>query len=88
MSTVHRLLEPGGDFVSSTAWIGDMGGVAASIIRCIGHVGNFLGLFPTVNVFTAKELKASIVNAGFEIEREFNPPSKGGASAFLVAKKK
>jgi ubiquinone/menaquinone biosynthesis C-methylase UbiE len=85
VSKVHGLLKPGGYFVSSSACIGDMGGVTASIIRCIGYVGNFFGLLPTVNAFTAKELKASMTNAGFEIEREFHPP---GACSFLVAKKK
>jgi ubiquinone/menaquinone biosynthesis C-methylase UbiE len=54
VSKVHRLLKPGGYFVSSSACIGDMNGVATSIFRCIGPVGNFFGLLPTVNAFSAK----------------------------------
>jgi SAM-dependent methyltransferase len=54
VSKVHSLLKPGGYFVSSSACIGDMGGVATSIFRCIGPVGNLFGLLPTVNAFSAK----------------------------------
>jgi hypothetical protein len=51
----------------------------------IAPVGRFLGLMPLVKVFTVKELAASIVNAGFEIDHQWQPDK--GAAVFIVAKK-
>lgn len=48
--------------------------------------GAYVGLLPTVDVFTSAQLKESITKACFEIEDEFQP-SKDKA-IFLVARKK
>jgi ubiquinone/menaquinone biosynthesis C-methylase UbiE len=81
MVEVHRLLKPGGVFISSTACIGDM----AKIFGLILPVGAFLGAIPQVKVFTRNELEASLSDAGFEIDHAWQPGK--GKAVFIVAKK-
>jgi ubiquinone/menaquinone biosynthesis C-methylase UbiE len=73
ITDVHRMLGPGGVFVSSTACI-------------IVPVGRFLRLFPLVKVFSVAELKDSLENAGFEIDYEWQP--KKNAAAFIICRKR
>jgi len=82
IADIHTMLKPGGVFVSSTACIGDM----MLPLRLIIPVGRFLRLFPLVKVFTATELKASLDNAGFEIDYEWQP--KKYAAAFIICRKR
>lgn len=81
ITDVHRMLGPGGVFVSSTACIGDM----LLPLRLIVPVGRFLRLFPLVKVFSVAELKDSLENAGFEIDYEWQP--KKNAAVFIVSRK-
>lgn len=78
---VHRMLKPGGVFVTSTACLGD----TMKFFKYIGPIGSFFGLIPSLNVFTKQELLDSLVQAGFEIDHEWQPGK--GKSVFLVAKK-
>lgn len=78
---VHRMLKPGGYFLSSTACLGDTMG----IFKYIGPVGKALGLLPLLRVFTRKELVASVQGAGFEIVEDWQPGK--GKAVFVVAKK-
>lgn len=78
---IHRLLKPGGYFVSSTACLGDK----MKFFRFIGPVGAFLGLIPAVQVFTVAELKNSLANAGFDLVTEWQPDKS--QSVFLIARK-
>ena len=82
ITDVHRMLRPGGVFVSSTACIGDM----LLPLRLIVPVGRFLRLFPLVKVFSVAELKDSLENAGFEIDYEWQP--KKNAAAFIICRKR
>jgi ubiquinone/menaquinone biosynthesis C-methylase UbiE len=82
ITDVHRMLRPGGVFVSSTACIGDM----LLPLRLIVPVGRFLRLFPLVKVFSVAELKDSLENAGFEIDYEWQP--KKMAAAFIICRKR
>jgi len=79
LAKVRRMLKPGGIFVSSTVCIGDK----MKWFKFVGPIGSFLGLMPLVKVFTAKEMEASIANAGFAIDHRWQP----GNSVFIVAKK-
>jgi ubiquinone/menaquinone biosynthesis C-methylase UbiE len=95
IAKVHQLLRPGGIFVSSTVLIKEYAGnpIAASLFKGLMSVAGFFGVVPTsVQFFTGEELKQSMVDAGFEIERELRGESteKGLTPhcAFLVAKKK
>ena len=81
VADVHRLLKPGGVFVTSTICIGD----TMKFIKVIAPIGRFLGLMPLVNVFTSKELQDSFAAAGFEIDYQWQPGE--GKTIFMVAKK-
>lgn len=81
IAKVHRLLKPGGVFVSSTACLGG----TMRILKCVLPIGRFLGLLPLVRFFTEKELRASMINAGFEIEHQWQPGK--GKAVFIIAKK-
>jgi ubiquinone/menaquinone biosynthesis C-methylase UbiE len=81
IADIHRMLKPGGVFVSSTACIGDM----MLLLRLIIPVGRLLRLFPLVKVFSVADLKARLEGAGFEIDYEWQP--KRNAAAFIVCRK-
>ena len=66
---VHRMLKPGGIFITSTACLEG----AMKIIRLIEPLGRFFGLMPMVKCFTAKELAKSISSAGFKIDYQWQP---------------
>lgn len=78
---VHRLLKPGGHFVSSTACLGD----TMAFFKYIGPVGKALGFLPLLRVFTRTELVTSLQAAGFEIVEDWQPGKNKGV--FVVAKK-
>ncbi len=78
---VHRMLKPGGIFVTSTACLGDS-------MRWFGYVaplGSALGMIPLVKVFTAQALRDSMTRAGFAIARDWQQGD--GRTLFLVARK-
>ncbi|NKB49098.1 MAG: methyltransferase domain-containing protein [Alphaproteobacteria bacterium] len=81
ISKVHRMLKPGGIFVSSTACIAD----TMKFFKVIAPIGKFSGLMPLVKVFTAKELEDSLTAAGFHIDYQWQPGK--GKAMFIVAKK-
>lgn len=81
IARVHRLLKPGGVFISSTACLGD----GMAWFRLIAAPGRALGLLPLLRVFKAAELEASMTAAGFAIEQRWRPGP--GKSVFLVARK-
>jgi ubiquinone/menaquinone biosynthesis C-methylase UbiE len=76
---VHKMLKPGGIFVTSTACIGD----TMKWFKIIAPIGKFFGLMPSVQVFTTKELEHSLTD--FEIDYQWQPGK--GKAVFIVAKK-
>ena len=82
IARVHRMLKPGGVFVSSTACLGD---TSMKHIRLIVPIGKFLGLMPLVKVFTTKALEGNLADAGFRIEERWQPGKD--KPVFIVAKK-
>ena len=82
IAKVHKMLKPGGLFVTSTACIGD----TMKFLKVIAPIGKFFGLMPLVKVFTTQELEDSVTNAGFEIDYQWQPGGKGQA-VFIVAKR-
>lgn len=82
IARVHRMLKPGGVFVSSTPCVAD----AYWWFRYVGPLGRWFGVMPYVNLFTRQELGASLDAAGFKIDYEWQPDLK--TPAFLVARKK
>jgi len=83
IAKVYNMLKPGGLFVSSTACLGDS---MIKYIKLVEPVGKLFGLMPPVTVFTTKELEASLTEAGFEIDYQWQPEGKVKV-VFIVAKK-
>lgn len=82
VSKVHRMLKPGGIFVTSTICLGD---TKMRFIRFVAPIGKALGLLPVLRVFTVRDLVDSLTRAGFTIDHQWQP---GKSSAvFIVAKK-
>ena len=81
IAEVHRMLKPGGIFVTSTACIGD----TMKFFKIVAPIGKLLGLMPLVKVFTTEELEDSLTDAGFEIDYQWQPGK--GKAVFIVAKK-
>lgn len=76
----HRLLSPGGLFVSSTACIGDF----MKWFRYIAPVGRAIGRLPYVEVFTRATLEKELSAAGFEIQQAWQPDRR--KALFVVAR--
>ena len=81
IAKVHKMLKRGGIFVSSTACLAD----SMKFFKWIAPTGTFLGLMPLIKVFSTKELLASLTDAGFEIDHQWQPGKNKGV--FVVAKK-
>jgi len=81
IAKVYSMLKPGGVFISSTGCLGD----SMKWFKLVGPIGNFLGLLPTVKVFSTQQLIDSHTRAGFEIDHQWKPEK--GVSVFIVAKK-
>ena len=77
---VHRLLKPGGVFVSSTALVGNLMVLWRLLIPALQAVG----LAPFVKRFTRQSLVSTLTSAGFSLDHEWQPDK---ASVFLVARK-
>ncbi len=82
IAKVHRMLKPGGVFVTSTVCLG---GTMMSLLKLIMPIGRFFGLMPLVRFFTAKELADRITDAGFQIDYQWQPGKS--IAVFIVAKK-
>jgi len=80
LAQVHRLLKPGGIFVSSTACMKHM-----KWLRFLAPLGQFFGLIPQLSFFSDADLKSSIVAAGFEIDYAWQPQKNAGV--FIIARK-
>jgi hypothetical protein len=81
IAKVHKMLKPGGVFVSSTVCLGN----TMKFFKLIGPLGRALGVLPLLQVFTTQELVDSIKAYGFEIEHQWSPGK--GTSVFIVAGK-
>lgn len=84
IARVHRLLKPGGIFISNTACLGD---TFLRHIRLVAPLGRLFGLLPLVRVFTTEQLLDSLARAGFAIEHEWRLRRGPAAIAFIVARK-
>ena len=79
IAKVARLLKPGGVFATSTACLAD----GMGWIRLIAPIGEALGFFPLVKVFSEAVLKDSLARHGFRIDHHWHPEK--GPTVFMVA---
>lgn len=88
IANVYDMLQPGGLFITSTVCLGD----TMAWFKLIAPMGKFLGLFPSVKVFTIKALKKSLTDAGFAVNcqwqaGDYKSPIGKAKVTFIVAKK-
>ena len=80
---VHKLLKPGGLFISETACLGNKS-------RFVGGLLQFacrLGILPAINLLTTQQLEQSLENAGFQVIEKTKFSKKPDAEFTLIAKK-
>ena len=85
LSQIFARLTPGGLFISKTACLGDMN----PLIRLVLPLARWLGKAPaTVRCFTARELEAAVLAAGFEVLAVERHAAKGrDTRPFIVARR-
>ncbi|MCW9035954.1 MAG: methyltransferase domain-containing protein [Rhodospirillales bacterium] len=81
INKVHRLLKPGGLFISTTTCLG--GKLWA--LRAILPIGHFFGLLPMVKFFTKEELETALKDNGFQIDHIWQSGKPKGI--FIIARK-
>ncbi|MCV0368840.1 class I SAM-dependent methyltransferase [Filomicrobium sp.] len=85
LKSVHRILKPGGLFISKTPCLNEM----SSIVRFGVPVMQLFGKAPYVAFFSAEELEREVAAAGFEIiERGRHGSGRKDPRLFLVARKR
>ena len=85
LAQVHRLLKPGGLFISKTPCLGDMNPMIVAALP----VMRFFGKAPNVLVFTSGELQAAMTAAGFDLVDVERHASKGkDTRPFIVARRR
>ncbi len=83
IAKVHKMLKPGGVFISSTVCLGDS--LKWSWFRFVAPLGRIVGLMPLVRVLSTQALVDSLTSAGFEIDHQWKPEKS--IAVFIVAKK-
>lgn len=81
IAKVHRLLKPGGIFISSTVCMGNCN----PLLKAVLVIGRSLHLLPPVQFFTQDQLVALLTDAGFSIDHQWRPAPD--QAAFIVAMK-
>ena len=81
IAKVHKMLKPGGLFISSTTCVGGL----LKLLALITPITQRFGLLPLIRSFTVKQLEDSLIKAGFAIEYKWQPAK--GKAVFIVAKK-
>lgn len=82
---IHRMLKPGGMFVSKTPCLGDMNPLIGGVLLPVMHA---FGRAPHVNVLREVELDAQIRSAGFEVLAIEDHATRGKVRRpFMVARR-
>lgn len=80
---VHRVLKPGGLFISKTPCLAPMRLLFSPLIGAMKAVGKA----PHVTLYSTESLEAAIVSAGFEVIEFGDYPARKTPSRFIVARK-
>ncbi len=70
IAKVHKMLKPGGIFITSTVCLGD---TMMRFLEFVVSIGKFFGLMPRVKAFTTKDFQHSFSEVGFEIDYQWHP---------------
>lgn len=81
MNKVHKMLKPGGVFVSSTY----CGRGKNAFVRMLLSIGAAVHLLPKVKFFSPESLQMSVGDAGFRLDHVWQP--EGSDALFIVARK-
>lgn len=81
IAKAHRMLKPGGIFVSSTTCMGHLN----PILKMIIAIGRTLGLLPPIQLISVDELAGHIRDAGFTIGQQWQPSPD--EAVFIIATK-
>ncbi len=81
LEKIHRMLKPGGVFVSSTVCLSG----TLRLLKPVLLLGRYFGLLPLVRFFTSEELSNELMEAGFRIDHQWQPEK--GKAVFIVATK-
>jgi ubiquinone/menaquinone biosynthesis C-methylase UbiE len=88
LAGVHRMLKPGGRFISKTPCLSDMNLAMGAMVRVVVPVMQMLGKAPALAFFSAKQIESEIEAAGFRfIDRALLGTKKGDIRPFLVAER-
>jgi ubiquinone/menaquinone biosynthesis C-methylase UbiE len=88
LAGVHRMLKPGGRFISKTPCLSDMNLAMGAMIRVVVPVFQMLGKAPPLAFFSAKQIEREIEAAGFRfVDRALLGTKKGDIRPCLVAEK-
>jgi ubiquinone/menaquinone biosynthesis C-methylase UbiE len=89
LASIHRLLKPGGLFISKTPCLNEMSQPLGFLVRLLVPLMQAVGRAPYVGFFSTADLERDITAAGFEIiERDrHSSRSKKDARPFLVARR-
>ena len=80
---VHKLLKPGGIFISETACLGNKNKLMGGLLRFAGH----LGFLPKINLLTTQQLEQSLKRTGFSIIEKTKFSQRSDAEFTLITKK-
>ena len=80
---IHDLLTPGGLFISETACLGEKGQFTGKLLRFMGY----LGLLPTMNMLTTRQLEQALDKAGFRLLEKTKFSDSPDAEFTLIARK-
>jgi 2-polyprenyl-3-methyl-5-hydroxy-6-metoxy-1,4-benzoquinol methylase len=81
LASAHTALKPGGLIVTSTACLAD----TQNYFRPLAWAGRLLRVLPHLTFFRVNELRQDFVDAGFEIEHEWQ--SGRGKAVFIIGRK-
>ncbi len=88
LRNIHRVLKPGGYFISKTPCLNEMSPLAIPFLRVAVAAMGLVGKAPPVDFLSAEELEGEIAAAGFTIVERGRHASKGrDIRPFLVARK-
>ena len=83
LQRIHDLLTPDGLFISETACLGEKSQLTGKLLRFMGH----LGLLPTMNLLTTRQLVLALEKTGFRLVEKTRFSDSPDAEFTLFAKK-